>query len=119
VSTPACHRCGVDIATPGYCMSCAFTSHDRGDVSWMDRGSCREVGDLVLWFPEAEKGWKATEAKAICNGRDATKRGQLAIPPCAVRDVCLAYALEHNEVGVWAGTSDRERMQMRAERKAA
>ena len=36
------------------------------------------------------------KAKAICRG-------------CLVRDECLAYAVEHEAVGVWGGTSTGER----------
>lgn len=28
---------------------------------------------------------------------------------CAVRQTCLDFALEHDEVGIWGGTTDRER----------
>lgn len=33
---------------------------------------------------------------------------------CAVNVQCLAYALEHHERGVWAGTDEEERAQLRA-----
>lgn len=32
---------------------------------------------------------------------------------CPVKGACLAYAIEHEEVGIWADTNDKQRMYMR------
>lgn len=45
-------------------------------------------------------------AQSICNG-DATGR-----PPCPIRTSCLAYALRHDEVGIWGGTTEYQRRQL-------
>jgi WhiB family redox-sensing transcriptional regulator len=78
-----------------------ITLKDRDtDIGWMSDGACVDE-DPDLWFPE--KG-KPTEAKLIC-------------ACCQVRDRCLDYAIEHNEVhGIWAGTTEKDRRRIRRER---
>lgn len=38
---------------------------------------------------------------------------RLACTACPVREQCLQYALDHDERGIWGGTSDRQRAAMR------
>lgn len=65
---------------------------------WMRDGACLEHPELT-WFPE--RGQPTGPAKAVCRS-------------CLVRDDCLAFALEHPlTIGVWGGTSERERRKMR------
>jgi WhiB family redox-sensing transcriptional regulator len=65
---------------------------------WFARASCRSSG-LTPYFPG--KGGTATEARAVC-------------AVCPVRGECLDYALPDPDlVGVWGGTSARERVQLR------
>lgn len=72
-------------------------------MAWMDLANCLGV-DPDLFF--TSRGESTDEAKAVCRG-------------CVVREVCLTYALEHNERwGVWGGKSERERRRMRRARKA-
>lgn len=47
-----------------------------------------------------DRGESAEPAKSIC-------------AMCAVRPECLAYALEHQPLGVWGGTTSQERKRMR------
>lgn len=65
---------------------------------WMADAVCRET-DPDLWFPEL--GSTAKAAKRIC-GR------------CPVAAECLAYAIEHQEMGIWGGTSEKQRRRIRA-----
>ncbi len=66
--------------------------------SWMASGLCAQT-DPDAFYPE--KGESSRPAKRVC----------LA---CPVRAECLRYALAHDEQhGVWAGTSPRERRQLR------
>ena len=67
--------------------------------AWMARAACREV-DTAVFFPS--RGEATDEARAVCAA-------------CPVRRECLAYAVESEEEGVWAGTSKRERRAMRRE----
>lgn len=64
--------------------------------AWMADGLCNLYPD-VSWFPE--RGQDAAAAKAVC-------------ARCPVSAQCLAYALEHEERGIWAGTSERKRKQI-------
>lgn len=70
---------------------------------WMADAACAQV-DPELWFPE--KGGTSSIAKRICR-------------TCPVQALCLEYALEHHELGVWGGTSEKQRKQMRSEKGAA
>lgn len=63
----------------------------------------------------------AWHAEAACAGTDteafydlADVDGALAIcEGCAAREPCLQWALDHDEAGVWGGTTDRDRDRLR------
>ena len=75
-----------------------MTSH------WMGAGSCRNLPPETM-FPR--DGLGVIRAKALCSD-------------CPCRQPCLEYALDnHITLGVWGGTSVRERRQMRKQRRAA
>lgn len=80
--------------------------------NWRAFASCTSSEDPELFFPVGNGGpayeAQAAEAKAVC-----------ATCPFAVREECLAYALEHRSSGIWAGTDDHERslMKRRATRR--
>lgn len=76
--------------------------------TWMERGTCRD-GDPEAWFPTQGAHHPNTQlALRICNGA------------CPVRDECLAYALAHDERGIWGGTTERQRRKgQRARKKPA
>ena len=69
---------------------------------WMDSAKCRSLDPT-----EAEKtffvgrGQNKTKAESICN-------------TCLVQKKCLTYAIVNNESGIWAGTSEKDRREMRA-----
>lgn len=66
--------------------------------AWMERARCLDA-DPELFFPA--KGGSADPAKAVCAA-------------CPVRVPCLDYALDHGErLGVWGGTTPRERRELR------
>jgi len=69
-------------------------------LEWMSDAACSTV-DCEIFFPEKE-GWASAEmAKAICE-------------TCAVRDICLRYALD-NEIpeGIFGGLTARNRAALR------
>jgi WhiB family transcriptional regulator, redox-sensing transcriptional regulator len=71
-------------------------------LSWVSRGACRQA-DPELFFPIAVTGSAAREAevaKAVCGA-------------CAVRVICLSFALEAMPEGVWGGTTLEERRAVR------
>lgn len=67
------------------------------DLAWVDEALCAQT-DPELFFPEV--GQPAATAKKICNR-------------CDVRAQCLAYALQHDWIGVWGGLSRMERLAIR------
>ena len=70
--------------------------------AWHQHGACRGA-DPNLFFPE--RGESVKEAKAVC-------------ARCPVRAECLEYALEQpGEIGIWGGLSERERRQLRRQRR--
>lgn len=71
---------------------------------WMADAACAQV-DPELWFPI--KGGDSRPAKRIC------------LEHCPVRELCLAYALENDEQGVWGGLSRNQRKALRAGNEAA
>ena len=75
---------------------------------WQRDSLCAEpeyVATSEWWFPE--RGESADPAKAVC-------------ARCLVREECLDYALtEGIDVGIWGGTSARERRILTTGRKPA
>lgn len=65
--------------------------------SWHARAACRGVGSETF-FPT--RGESVEMAKQYCGD-------------CPVAPHCLASALEHGDGGIWAGTSGRQRRQLR------
>jgi WhiB family redox-sensing transcriptional regulator len=60
-----------------------------------------------LFFPERGDFHGVALAKRVCAG-------------CVVRDECLAFAVDNREeVGVWGGTSPKERRSIRRARRSA
>jgi WhiB family redox-sensing transcriptional regulator len=76
-------------------------SIERDD--WRDVAACRDT-DPDLFFPVGTTGpaiEQIENAKAVCRG-------------CEAQAVCLEYALVTNQdSGVWGGTSEEERRQLR------
>lgn len=70
---------------------------------WKDDANCRGLNPEI--FHVEDKGAvgraKVAAARDVCDG-------------CTVRTECLAYAIANNEeLGIWGGTTDRQRRQMR------
>ena len=68
---------------------------------WQQAAACRGLGveeSRTIFFPS--RGDSIDEARAICRR-------------CPVTDKCLDFALANNCIGVWAGTSDRQRRLLR------
>ena len=64
---------------------------------WFSQGACRGTLD-VDFFAEDEHA--IARAKAVC-------------AQCDVVRECLAFAVERGEIGVWGGTTRRERRGLR------
>jgi WhiB family redox-sensing transcriptional regulator len=67
-------------------------------TGWLDLAECRHV-DTNLFFPRPYEN--DAPAIAICGG-------------CVARPDCLTYAMGHPELlGIWGGTTNRERSLIR------
>lgn len=66
-------------------------------LEWMDGARCREV-DTEIFFPPP--GGNNAHALRVCRR-------------CEVQQECLEYALSTPVMGVWGGTTSRQRQQMK------
>lgn len=80
---------------------------DRGlfplesELAWQREAACRGLGteeSQAIFFPT--KGESIEEARAICRR-------------CPVTSECLAFAVANGCLGVWGGTSERQRRMLR------
>lgn len=93
----ACLRCGKMRMTRAdrrnYCVECR-DDVPRPVATWMEHGACRnEAYDPEWWWPERGDAEHGTNPLAlrICGA-------------CPVRDLCLDYAMKHDErEGIWGG----------------
>jgi len=91
-------------------MSQRLLPHRPGpeDTDWRDQAACRDV-DPDLFFPVSTSGASVRqieEAKQVCR-------------TCPVCGPCLQWALERGEnAGVWGGTTEDERRNVRLLRAA-
>ena len=88
-------------------LATALTLSAQPD-EWRDLASCRDT-DPDLFFPVGTTGpaiEQIAQAKRVC-------------AECLVQADCLEYAISTNQdSGVWGGTSEEERRQMRRARQA-
>ena len=79
----------------------------ESELAWQRDAACRGLGieeSRAIFFPS--RGDSIDEARAICER-------------CPVTEQCLEFALANNCIGVWAGTSDRQRRKLRASSRRA
>lgn len=80
----------------------------HADYAWRDEALCRDT-DPDLFFPVGTTGQAHVQierAKRVCG-------------ECPVRTDCLDFALATNQdAGIWGGTSEDERRQLRRQRNA-
>lgn len=68
-------------------------------MDWKALGNCRGR-DTNFFYPENNR-WAEVSAKKVCAG-------------CPVFAQCMDWALAHDELGIWGGTTDRERRKIKA-----
>jgi WhiB family transcriptional regulator, redox-sensing transcriptional regulator len=73
----------------------------KGGADWAVEGACRGYPEVDFF---ADVRAAVAQAKSIC-GR------------CQVRGECLEYAVRHDEIGVWGGTTRRERRRLEGARR--
>ena len=72
------------------------------DLDWQRHGAC--VGDQPdQFFPE---------------GRPANAPRLLCKQHCPVREQCLAWALAHDEEGIWGGLTEPERRRLKRKNRS-
>lgn len=83
-------------------------------LSWADQGKCYgdPEKDHVFFYPQVKGSRKP-------GGRVDEVEAQRALycSDCPVRIKCLEHALENREQGVWGGTTEDEREQIRRSRE--
>ena len=80
----------------------ADSGYVAASINWMPRGACQGE-DPELFFPIGASGpalYQISAARAVCRR-------------CAVARMCLTYALETGQAGIWGGTTWEERQAMR------
>jgi WhiB family redox-sensing transcriptional regulator len=73
-------------------------------VRWQDSAACNGRRDID-WFPSGKGGRGGPNREALAN----LERARQVCSTCPVLSECLKYALEHDMVGIWAGTTTRGR----------
>jgi WhiB family redox-sensing transcriptional regulator len=68
-------------------------------MDWKALGNCRGE-DPNSFYPENNR-WAEQERKKICRG-------------CPVFAQCMDHAIRYDELGIWGGTTDRERRKIKA-----
>lgn len=80
---------------------------DAASMGWRDHAACRDVNP-DLFFPFGTSGaslLQIDEAKQICR-------------TCPVCGPCLRWALDSGDAGIWGGTTEDERRNLRRRRAA-
>ena len=105
----ACLRCGLIRVTRHdrglYCRDCVKAARPD-NATWMQHAACRGIAyQPEWWWPANAHDPQTPVALNICRY-------------CKVRDLCLDYAIQHNETeGIWGGVRPEERRRMRAARR--
>jgi WhiB family redox-sensing transcriptional regulator len=85
-------------------MTIASLESIRNTERWTEDALCAQVDVGDVFFPN--HGESPAEAKRICHN-------------CEVKAQCLAWALEHNEVGVWGEKTERERKALKRDQPSS
>lgn len=78
------------------------TTLNRG---WVTRAACQDAADPDLHFPGGREDSPAYRVQA-----EAARR---VCGTCPVKTACLAWALTHEQHGIWGGTTPGERQELR------
>lgn len=82
------------------------------EMWWADFGACRGMyASLSFWAPTSDLNYQKAENSHERRVREAACKS--ICYTCPVEGECLAWALEHNEMGVWGGATDEERHAIR------
>ena len=70
---------------------------ERDDPQWRQHAKCKSVSPALFIL---ERGEDHRPAIQVCNS-------------CPVKDPCLRFALDNNEIGIWGGTTHKQRRRMK------
>jgi len=105
-TTRTVHRCTASLPTakdPDVSILASSLALGSADYTWRDGAICRDT-DPELFFPIGTTGQallQISRAKSVCD-------------ECPVSVDCLEFAIETNQdTGIWGGTSEDERRQIR------
>lgn len=91
-------------ALPGQPQASHLPAPPRGDLAWLANAHCQGM-DPELFFPRKSDAQKETIKFCL---------------RCPVRLDCLQYALDTPvNYGIWGGTTQEERRQLRRKRRVA
>lgn len=77
---------------------------------WVDQAACKTAG-VDRFFPDVERIGRRAHYRAVAEARRVCAG-------CPVAEPCLAYALDNGVDGVWGGTTHRQRIELRRNRKS-
>jgi hypothetical protein len=75
---------------------------DDSQFTWQNRAACRDVPSFVFYPDEILSLEEVDPAYAKISYRDFCDT-------CPVRYLCLEFAVLHDMVGIWGGTTENER----------
>ena len=102
--SPAMEQALSDLRQFNMHRGTAISQAEYDRDGWREHANCKGI-DPNLFHPErGSNGFDMATAKNVCAG-------------CTVRQDCLDYALDNFEmIGIWGGTTERERRRIRSRR---
>ena len=83
-------------------MDSYASSIDQKDTLWFDEANCKGSDTEAFFIESGEK--YPPELKPVCRA-------------CNVQRDCLTFAVKYGVQGFWAGTTERDRQQLRASQR--
>lgn len=71
---------------------------ERDNPDWRKKASCANLDPAMFII---ERGQDVQPALNVCK-------------TCPVKDPCLRYAIDNNEIGIWGGTTGKQRRKMKS-----
>lgn len=90
-----------------------YRTREERDMSFLDRGNCVGLPSWIF-YPRANNGH--IERTGATND---SRRAKAVCADCPVSAACLEYAVDSEPFGIWGGTSERERRELRKTRDEA
>lgn len=89
----------------------SWTRHDRGPSGWVNDAACVGRDPELFFGPDLSGRYGRQQAAAVEMAKSICRE-------CPVIRPCLVHALNAHEVGVWGGTTEAEREELRRRRRA-